>query len=490
MENLEEKEKPEIILSAKIKAALDAPIDNTSDSNEVKQRFSNSVAKAILEVCEALANKVFSISAESTDTEYPSAKAVYDALTTIASLHFEIVTTLPTEDIKTNVIYLVPAAKPSIYNQYDEYYYINKKWERLGGGDSGSSSEYEKVSNKVTTISALSTDEEYPSAKLLYDQLQLKADVNKVYTKEEVDDLIRQVQPIKFEIVSELPTEDISTNTIYLLTMDDPQLENAYYEYIYINETWELIGSTKVIDDEIVSSETTWSSEKLNAPYNWVIRKMQEELYDLAMEKYVVSTTAANDTYITDVVTSTTMTVTVALTFDGVAVDADSTPTGWTKESGVGIYTKTITGASGTVAATDFTYTPASGEFQGITVTKKSAEKKISAINPIFFGFATTNDQAQLASVIGTLIRQTTKKQSTGDLVNNTGAVAYYWILTKSTATATQLGSTILNAPIPNKSFISTQNSSITMTGYNLYISTLNCAAGGSITNVSLTINV
>ena len=65
-----------------------------------------------------------------------------------------------------------------------------------------------------------------------------------------------------------------------------------------------------------------------------------------------------------------------------------------------------------------------------------------------------------------------------------------YWILTKSTATATQLGSTILNPPIPNKSFTSTQNPSITMTGYNLYISTLNCAAGGKITNVTLTINI
>jgi hypothetical protein len=80
--------------------------------------------------------------------------------------------------------------------------------------------------------------------------------------------------------------------------------------------------------------------------------------------------------------------------------------------------------------------------------------------------------------------------QQVADLVNNTGGVAYYWILTKSTATATQLGSTILNPPIPNKSFTSTQNPSITMTGYNLYISTLNCAAGGKITNVTLTINI
>lgn len=479
--------KPEEILSARIKAALDAPIDNKSDSNEVKQNFSNNVAKAILEVCEALANKVTAINSESTHIQYPSAKAVYEALVTIATLHFEVVKQLPTENISTDTIYCVPTLHPGLNNRYDEYYYLNEKWELLGATYQDLSG-YEKVANKVTEISLLSTDEEYPSAKLLYDQLKLKADVSNTYTKTEVDRLIESIPGVKFEIVAELPEEG-ETDTIYLLPIEDAPEGNIYEEYIYINGAWELIGTSKVIDDDIVSTETTWSSQKLNAPYNWVMQKMRDELYDLAMEKFSVGTVAVDDTFITDVVTSTTMVVTVTVKFDNVKVDADETPSGWTRTS-TGTYTKSVTGASGSVAAAEFSYTPTSGQFEGITVAKNSTQKNISAINPIFYGFATTNDQAQLASVIGTLTRRTTRLQQVADLVNNTGGVAYYWILTKSTATATQLGSTILNAPIPNKSFISTQNSSITMTEYNLYISTLNCAAGGKITNVTLTINI
>ena len=38
----------------------------------------------------------------------------------------------------------------------------------------------ENISNKVTSLSASSTDTQYPSAKLLYDQLALKADVNAI----------------------------------------------------------------------------------------------------------------------------------------------------------------------------------------------------------------------------------------------------------------------------------------------------------------------
>ena len=336
--------KPEEILSARIKAALDAPIDNKSDSNEVKQRFSDNVAKAILEVCEALANKVTAISSESTHIQYPTARAVYEALVTIATLHFEVVKQLPTEKISTDTIYCVPSLHPGLNNRYDEYYYLNEKWELLGSTYQDLSG-YEKIANKVTEISLLSTDEEYPSAKLLYDQLKLKADVSKTYTKEEVDRLIESVPGVKFEIVAELPEEG-EADTIYLLPIEDAPEGNIYEEYIYINDAWELIGTSKVIDDDVVSTETTWSSQKLNAPYNWVMQKMRDELYDLALEKLSVGTVATDDTYITDVVTSTTMVVTVTVKFDNVKVDADETPSGWTR-TGTGTYTKSVTGASG-----------------------------------------------------------------------------------------------------------------------------------------------
>jgi hypothetical protein len=42
------------------------------------------------------------------------------------------VNTLPTENIQTDVVYLVPSENPTQQNQYDEYMYIDNQWEMLG----------------------------------------------------------------------------------------------------------------------------------------------------------------------------------------------------------------------------------------------------------------------------------------------------------------------------------------------------------------------
>ena len=47
---------------------------------------------------------------------------------------------------------------------------------------------------------------------------------------------------ISITIVNELPTEDISTNTLYLVKDTDAQ-SNIYTEYLYVNGSWEIIGS-------------------------------------------------------------------------------------------------------------------------------------------------------------------------------------------------------------------------------------------------------
>lgn len=66
------------------------------------------------------------------------------------------------------VFYFLPkdAAKPQ--DGYDEYIYANNAWEQVGVTDVDLS-EAELVTNKVTSISAQSTDDEYPSAKCVYD---------------------------------------------------------------------------------------------------------------------------------------------------------------------------------------------------------------------------------------------------------------------------------------------------------------------------------
>lgn len=66
-------------------------------------------------------------------------------------------------------------------------------------------------------------------------------DLQNYYDKKQVNDLITNVSHLKLEVVHILPTENINTTTIYLL----PNGED-YDEYIYINNKWELIGTTKI----------------------------------------------------------------------------------------------------------------------------------------------------------------------------------------------------------------------------------------------------
>ena len=51
---------------------------------------------------------------------------------------------------------------------------------------------------------------------------------------------------IQFEIVEELPSENIKEDTIYLVPIE-PDIEgNNYEEYIYVNNQWELLGKIGV----------------------------------------------------------------------------------------------------------------------------------------------------------------------------------------------------------------------------------------------------
>ncbi len=64
------------------------------------------------------------------------------------------------------------------------------------------------------------------------------------YTKTEITSLIANVSTMSFEVVETLPTENISTNTIYLVLIEGATSGNVYTEYVYISGKWEIIGQT------------------------------------------------------------------------------------------------------------------------------------------------------------------------------------------------------------------------------------------------------
>ena len=66
------------------------------------------------------------------------------------------------------------------------------------------------------------------------------------YSQSQVNDLISAITTMSLEVVQTLPTEDISTTTIYLVPKQTAQTQDAYDEFIYVNNAWEHIGSTDI----------------------------------------------------------------------------------------------------------------------------------------------------------------------------------------------------------------------------------------------------
>ena len=78
---------------------------------------------------------------------------------------------------------------------------------------------------------------------------------SKLYT----DDVFSHI----VEIVDSLPETDINPHVIYFLKKENPSEKNdIYYEYMYINNFWELIGST---DGKISGSIDTVTEAQINS---------------------------------------------------------------------------------------------------------------------------------------------------------------------------------------------------------------------------------
>lgn len=117
--------------------------DNAPTADSQNPVTSDGIYQALqaidLSACEKIVNKVTSINAQSTNVQYPTAKLLYDSLQALSGIYAAIVHTHAIADI------------------------INLQTELNAR---------QLVSNLVTAITAQSTDQQYPSAKLLYDQLQ------------------------------------------------------------------------------------------------------------------------------------------------------------------------------------------------------------------------------------------------------------------------------------------------------------------------------
>lgn len=92
---------------------------------------------------------------------------------------YKVVSALPTTDIDTNKIYLVPDAEGQGQNVYVEYMYVNGKWEIVGQykSDVDLTPYFKKEDiQKKTEVLSSTADDKVPSSALLYKELAAKAE--------------------------------------------------------------------------------------------------------------------------------------------------------------------------------------------------------------------------------------------------------------------------------------------------------------------------
>ena len=95
---------------------------------------------------------------------------------------------------------------------------------------------------------------DYVEGNWVYNSTDILSPASKLY----VDTLMSGA--LKRAIVETLPTEDIDTNTIYMVLDATAAQGNVYNEYLYIEEAWELIGTTEVQTQHLYRHEISLTS--------------------------------------------------------------------------------------------------------------------------------------------------------------------------------------------------------------------------------------
>jgi len=108
-------------------------------------------------------------------------------------------------------------------------------------GDTGTT-DYNELLNKPTKLSDFINDGVFITNTV--NDLANYYTKSDTYTQAEINNLVSEIPKFAIAVVQQLPTEDISTTTIYLVPSNS-EATDIYKEYIYVNNAWELLGIQK-----------------------------------------------------------------------------------------------------------------------------------------------------------------------------------------------------------------------------------------------------
>lgn len=101
--------------------------------------------------------------------------------------------------------------------------------------------------SEAIALGANATNVDMANGKTLETTIEeIESSFDNYYDKDTVNTMLGDLSSLNILVVETLPATDISTSTIYLKPNTQSGTDNIYDEYIYVNNKWEIIGSTAV----------------------------------------------------------------------------------------------------------------------------------------------------------------------------------------------------------------------------------------------------
>ena len=146
------------------------------------------------------------------------------------------------------------AGKSAASHAHDDRYYTETEIDGKLGEKSNTGHAHDERYYTQTVMDALlegkadSADVPDVSAFItrLVDDLVNYYTKSETYTKNEIDNMVSAIPKFAIQVVNSLPTQNISPTTVYLLTSQTQENGNLYTEYLYVGNSWELLGSQTV----------------------------------------------------------------------------------------------------------------------------------------------------------------------------------------------------------------------------------------------------
>lgn len=115
----------------------------------------------------------------------------------------------------------------------------------------------------------------------------IKADKENTFTKREVEELIANIKTSHFQVVEDLP-EIGQENVIYLIHKIDQEFDDIFDEYVWMNNAYEMVGSTKVdlsncvMRDELASELLNYvtTGNLIGTLNNFYTKSVTDEKYE------------------------------------------------------------------------------------------------------------------------------------------------------------------------------------------------------------------